>query len=63
MCGLRILWVFLVVPHWPTLLGISICYPLSWVLTALLLILHTAGRVARESPRRHRASQRRRDPC
>lgn len=39
VCGLRILWVFLVVPHWPTLLGISICYPLSWVLTALLLIL------------------------
>ena len=39
VCGLRILWVFLVVPHWPTLLGISICYPLSWVLTAILLIL------------------------
>lgn len=39
VCGLRILWVFLVVPHWKTLLGISICYPLSWVLTALLLIL------------------------
>ena len=40
ICGLRILWVLLVVPHWSTLLGISICYPVSWFLTAVILIIH-----------------------
>lgn len=40
ICGLRMLWVLLVVPHWGTLLGISICYPISWFLTAAILILH-----------------------
>ena len=40
ICGLRILWVLLIVPHWSTLLGISICYPVSWFLTAVILIIH-----------------------
>ena len=40
ICGLRILWVLLLVPHWSTLLGISICYPVSWFLTAVILIIH-----------------------
>ena len=40
ICGLRILWVFLVVPHWNTLMGISICYPVSWAVTVAVLILY-----------------------
>ncbi|MBR3752885.1 MAG: MATE family efflux transporter [Ruminiclostridium sp.] len=40
ICGVRILWIFLVVPHWHTLLGISVCYPLSWLVTAAILIVY-----------------------
>ncbi len=40
ICGLRILWILLVVPHWNTLLGISVCYPVSWFFTAAILILY-----------------------
>ncbi|MBR5534924.1 MAG: MATE family efflux transporter [Ruminiclostridium sp.] len=40
ICGVRILWVFLVVPHWHTLLSISVCYPLSWLITAGVLIVY-----------------------
>lgn len=40
ICGLRILWVLFVVPHWSNLLGISICYPISWVITVTLLFVH-----------------------
>lgn len=40
ICGLRIAWVLLVVPHWHNLLSISICYPISWLVTAIILIIH-----------------------
>lgn len=51
ICGLRILWVLFVVPHWSTLLGISICYPISWFLTAAILLLHyKKGRWLKPSP-------------
>ena len=40
ICGVRLLWVFLVVPHWHTLLSISICYPVSWLVTAVVLIIY-----------------------
>lgn len=40
ICGVRILWIFLVVPHWHTLLSISICYPISWLVTAAVLIVY-----------------------
>lgn len=40
ICGLRILWVLFVVPHWSNLLGISICYPVSWLITAVVLIIY-----------------------
>lgn len=40
VCGVRILWVFLVIPLWKTLLGISVCYPVSWAITAAILILY-----------------------
>ena len=34
VCGLRILWVWLVVPHWNTVMGVSMSYPVTWVITA-----------------------------
>ena len=40
ICGVRILWVILVIPHWLTLLSISICYPISWAITAAILIVY-----------------------
>lgn len=40
ICGLRIAWVLLVVPHWHNLLSISICYPISWLVTAIILMIH-----------------------
>ena len=51
ICGLRILWVLFVVPHWHTLLSISICYPISWLLTATILIIYyKKGRWMRHAP-------------
>ena len=52
VCGVRILWIFLVVPHWNTLLGISVCYPISWFITAAVLIVYYKkkwGKIAPET--------------
>lgn len=40
VCIFRILWMAFVVPSWHTVLGISICYPISWLLTALIFALY-----------------------
>ena len=40
ICGLRILWVVLVIPHWHNLLSISMSYPVSWLVTAVILIIY-----------------------
>jgi Na+-driven multidrug efflux pump len=32
-CGLRILWIATVFPHWRTPEGLFLCYPISWVVT------------------------------
>ena len=40
VCVLRMLWIFLVVPHWHTVLGISISYPISWAITALVFVIY-----------------------
>ena len=37
ICAFRIIWTFTAYRTWPTLLTISICYPLSWLLTDLAL--------------------------
>ena len=34
-CGLRILWIATVFPHWRTPEGLFLCYPISWVVTLL----------------------------
>ncbi len=39
-CLLRVLWIFFVLPHWKTLLGISIVYGISWLVTAVVFIIY-----------------------
>ena len=36
VCLLRILWLFFVLPHWNTVLGVSISYPFTWLVTAVV---------------------------
>ena len=40
ICGVRILWVIFVIPHWSSLMSISICYPVSWFFTAGILVVY-----------------------
>lgn len=40
VCILRILWIFLAVPHWPGVQSILTSYPISWGLTAILFIVY-----------------------
>ena len=40
VCVLRILWIFLAVPHWPGVRTILMSYPISWGLTAALFIVY-----------------------
>ncbi len=40
VCVLRILWIALVVPHWNTVVGISMSYPVTWALTAIALAVY-----------------------
>ena len=38
-CGLRILWIAAVFPHWRTPEGLFLCYPISWVVTLAAQII------------------------
>ena len=38
-CGLRILWIATVFPHWRTPEGLFLCYPISWVVTLAAQII------------------------
>ena len=40
VCVFRMIWMALVVPNWHTVLGISICYPISWILTAFIFAFY-----------------------
>lgn len=40
VCGIRILWVFLVVPVHRDILTVLVSYPISWVLTSLAFIIY-----------------------
>ena len=37
---LRVLWVFLILPHYPSMDTVLVSYPVSWVVTSLLYILY-----------------------
>ena len=37
ICGVRILWVFALFPKWGTFAALMFCYPISWVVTGLVM--------------------------
>lgn len=39
VCGLRVLWVFTVFPHFRSLLMLYISYPVSWLITGIVLVI------------------------
>ncbi len=42
VCVLRVLWIWLVVPYWHTVLGVSMSYPVTWFATAAAFVLYYA---------------------
>jgi Na+-driven multidrug efflux pump len=38
-CGLRILWILAVFPLWRTPGGLYLCYPISWIVTLVALLV------------------------
>ena len=40
VCASRLLWVWLILPHWHTVESLSWCYPMSWVITAAAFIVY-----------------------
>ncbi len=40
VCGIRILWTFLAVPHFKTFASVMVSYPISWTLTSILFIVY-----------------------
>lgn len=40
VCGLRILWVIIAVPFWPTMQMVAANYPVTWAVTALVFIVY-----------------------
>lgn len=41
MCIFRIFWIWLVVPLFPTIDGVYLLYPVSWVIGVVLMALYT----------------------
>lgn len=42
VCGLRILWLIIAVPLWPTMEMVAMNYPATWVVTAIVFIAYYA---------------------
>ena len=42
VCVLRVLWVLLVLPHFPVLETVLVSYPISWTVTSILYIIYYA---------------------
>lgn len=40
VCGLRILWVAAALPHWPQFDTVMYSYPITWVITSVLLVVY-----------------------
>lgn len=40
LCLYRVIWVQLAVPHFKTIRGVYLCYPISWIIGAVLMILY-----------------------
>lgn len=40
VCALRVIWIFIAVPIWPTVETIILSYPITWTITSLLFIIY-----------------------
>lgn len=40
VCGLRLVWLLIIVPMNPTLFNIVVCYPITWSVTSILFIIY-----------------------
>jgi Na+-driven multidrug efflux pump len=40
VCVLRVIWIWAVVPNWHTILGVSLSYPITWFVTAVVFVLY-----------------------
>ncbi len=40
ICLLRIVWILLVVPHYHTVKGVSLSYPVTWISTAIVFVIY-----------------------
>jgi len=40
ICGLRIAWIIFVVPVWDNIKDISMCYPVTWAITAAVFVVY-----------------------
>ena len=40
VCASRLLWVWLVLPHWRSVATLAWCYPMSWVITAFAFVVY-----------------------
>ena len=40
VCVLRVVWICLAVPRWPTELGVAVSYPITWFVTAAAFVLY-----------------------
>ena len=40
VCGLRVVWILLVVPYWHTMQMVAMNYPVSWVITAVIFVVY-----------------------
>ena len=41
LCLFRIFWIQLILPHYTTINGIFVLYPISWAVGVVLMILYT----------------------
>jgi len=40
VCGLRVVWILLMVPYWHTMQMVAMNYPVSWVITAVIFVIY-----------------------
>ena len=40
VCGLRLLWLFLVVPRYHTIVMVEASYPITWLTTSVALLIY-----------------------
>ena len=39
ICLIRTLLLFMIVPHWQEVRGVAVCYPVTWTLTAIGMMI------------------------